>query len=60
MQNGIDKRNQEMALPYDPIIEIRGKHARELAKQLKQPKPDKRRVKTSSDARKIFEKHNHD
>jgi hypothetical protein len=52
--------DRRMALPYDPVVKIRGKHARDLAKQLKNPKPDKKRIQTSSDARKIFQKHNHD
>jgi len=54
------KGRQEMALPYEPIVEIKGKHAQKLAKQLKNPKRNERQIQTSSDARKIFQKHNHD
>ncbi|MFQ5909968.1 MAG: hypothetical protein ACE5IJ_04510 [Thermoplasmata archaeon] len=47
-----------MTLPIDLIIKVKGRHARELAKQLSNPKHDRRRAKTSSEARKIFSKNN--
>lgn len=49
-----------MALPFELAKEVKGRHAKALAKQLANPSRDEKRVQTSSESRKIFEKHNHD